>query len=110
MPSPIVNIYTEYEFNRLEFYAATRLNDLNKMLIQTLLARDATDKAALTVDPTNVSLFIQREAELQGAIRAYQHLLFLAENTPVPEASEQNEAAEVSSSPKSQDQPRTQGV
>jgi hypothetical protein len=101
MPAPLVNRFTEYEFDKLEFYAATRFTDLNKMLLQTLLAKDAVEKNQLLVDPKDPYAFIQREAELQGSIRAYEYLLWLADNTPVPEAREQKEVAEISTPSKS---------
>lgn len=86
----IPNRFTEFEFNQLEFYAATRFSELSLMLIQTLIAKAALEKVNLTIDPNDAKC-IQREAELQGTLYAYEHLLFLATETEAPSAPQEQE-------------------
>lgn len=94
MAHPIANRFTEFEFNQLEFYAATRFSELNLMLLQTLVAQTALEKVNLTIDPNDAKC-IQREAELQGTMRAYEHLLLLATETEVPLAPQEQETVVV---------------
>lgn len=77
--------FTEYEFTGEEMYAATRLSLLTLQLLQTLAAKAAQQKVALTFDPTQPHSFIQQEACLTGQIEAYENLMGLVETTTVPE-------------------------
>lgn len=88
MPKPRATKFTAFDFTQEEFYAATRLSQLNLMLIQNLAAEAVEAKAALKIDLTSgkshqeaAVQFIQQEAELQGQIGAYEHLLMLASDT-----------------------------
>ena len=53
-----------------------------KAVIQNLIASAAEEKIALTFDPTNRSIFIQREAELTGQIGILKYLLSLESIIP----------------------------
>lgn len=96
MPVPIPTAFTEWEFTQKEAYAATRFSELNLMLIQSLAAKAAQRRLNVKFDPLNPTLFAQEEAELQGEIGAYQHLLLLATETEVPEAQYEQEKADIS--------------
>lgn len=93
MPIPRSTNLTAYEFTDMEFYAATRLSELNLMLLQDLIAEKSAEKARLIVElkeaPNSqeaIIRFIQREAELTGEIGAYMHLVDLFANTQQPTA------------------------
>lgn len=93
MPVPVPTAFTEWEFTQKEAYAATRFSELNLMLIQSLIANAAQRRLNIKFNPMNPTLFAQEEAELQGEIGAYQHLLMLATETEVPEAQYEQEKA-----------------
>ena len=48
-----------------------------KAVIQNLIGGIAEEKIALTFDPTNPQVFIQREAELMGQLGILKYLLSL---------------------------------
>lgn len=112
MPKPVPTRFTEYEFSQAEFYTATRFSPLNLMLIQTLLSQDAQEKNNLKVDLSipgktreqAVDEFLQREAELQGSMRAYEHLLSLFRETEAPQSEQSEQKADI---PKPAVQPAT---
>lgn len=101
MAHPKFNEMTEFEFSEMELYQATRFSELNKMLIQTLMAQEAKRKLDLKVELDKyskeqaVSVFVQQEAEIQGNIRAFGWLLWLAENTEAPQPETEAQKAEI---------------
>lgn len=62
------NEFTEWELTSEEATSARIFSALNLQYLQNLLADVVKMKLALTLDPNNVSVFIQQEAELQGQI------------------------------------------
>jgi hypothetical protein len=92
VPKTIVNKFTKFEFVDKEFFSATRFTEINLMLIQTLAATAAESLADLKLDMTEeginkeqaVILFAQRQAELIGEMKAYEHLILLFQNTTDP--------------------------
>jgi hypothetical protein len=88
--------FTKWEFSEKEAYVASRFTQLNMMLIQSLIADEALRKTNLTFDAANPTNFAQQEAEIVGAMRAYEHLLLLATETEAPVASEENKPADIS--------------
>lgn len=69
-------MFTKFKFDSdEEELFATTLTLSNQQYIQNLIADAASEKAMLTFNPVNPHEFIQREAELQGTIRALQGLL-----------------------------------
>lgn len=107
MAKQVPNRFTEWELTEKEAYVATRFTQLNLMLIQTLIAQTANRKVNLKYDAKDPIAFAQQEAEITGELEAYEHLLMLATETQVPEASSENAAADVSRTPSSQ--PQAQG-
>lgn len=97
MPRPVATPFTKFEFTNEEFFAATRFSETQLMLIQTLLADAAIRRINLKVNPSDLSS-LQEEAEVKGEIGAYQHLLNLFTDTPMPEASEAQKQADVTGS------------
>lgn len=94
MPKQVTNQFTEFEFTQAEMYAATRFSDLQLMLIQTLIARDARQRVNLKIDPNDLRS-LQEEAGLKGSIGAYEYLIYLATETPAPSAETGNQSAEL---------------
>lgn len=94
MAAPRPTKFTAYDFTQLELFAATRLDTLTQMLIQTLYAQAAEERLALTIDTEKTTEFVQREACLRGQMEAYEHLLFLASETAAPDAGDANKAAD----------------
>jgi hypothetical protein len=92
VPSPIATRFTKFEFTESELFAASRFNEMQLMLFQTLIASAAESKVNLTLDfkeegvdkETAVILHAQRQGELIGEIRAYEHLLLLYSDTSAP--------------------------
>lgn len=93
MPIPKSTPVTAWEFTRDEFYAATRFTELNLMLFQNLKADAVENKSTLKInfdespslELANVR-YMQREAELNGMIQAYDRLveLFASTNLETP--------------------------
>jgi hypothetical protein len=99
----IPNRFTEFELTNEELYIATRFNQLQLALIQSLLSQAAQRKTILKVDLTNelitkdeaITRFVQQEAELQGEIGVYEHLLTLHRDTEAPKAEEAQKEASI---------------
>lgn len=72
------SIYCSYEFTEQEELQSCILTSLNKQRIQNLLASYAHEKASLDFNPEKPHEFLQREAALQGSLKALQYLLDLA--------------------------------
>jgi len=85
MPKQITNHFTEFEFTQAEMYAATRFSELQLMLFQTLLARDAKQRIAINVRPNDLAS-IQEEAALKGSIGAMEYLISLYTDISMPSA------------------------
>lgn len=86
MPRPISNAFTEFEFTQAEWYAATRFNEMQLMLFQTMLARAATRRVNINITPDD-KRSLQEEAEIKGEMGAYESMLAMYTDTeaPVPE-------------------------
>lgn len=67
--------FTRFELSSQEQIHGQILTPLNCLVIQNLLAQNAEEKMKLKFDPEKPSVFIQREAELQGTIGILQFLL-----------------------------------
>lgn len=104
MPTPVVNRFTQWEFTNAELYAATRFSELQLMLIQSLAADAAVRKTNTRFDPTNPTAFAQEEAEIQGELGAYEHLISMHADLEAPEATVEQAKAEISSKPATQPQ------
>lgn len=108
MAKQIPTRFTEWEFTEKEKYIATRFSEFNLMLFQTLIAQEAAKRLNLAYDPAKPLDFLQQEAEIKGAIGAYEHLLLLATDTTVPAGVDEKGIADlsrVSSTTQSQSNP-----
>lgn len=92
MPQPVSNAFTEFEFTTAEWYEATRFNTLQLMLIQTLLAKAATKRINVAIDPDNKTS-LQEEAALKGEMGAFEYLLTLFSDTEAPAVEDENKPA-----------------
>jgi len=72
------SIYCSYSFTELEELQSCLLTSLNKQRIQNLISSYAHEKASLDFNPEKPHEFLQREAALQGSLKALQYLLDLA--------------------------------
>jgi hypothetical protein len=70
-----------YEFSPQESKLAQILPEINLQYIKTQLAFSIKEKDNLKVDPNNYAAFVQAEAEIRGAIGAYQFLIDCHDNT-----------------------------
>jgi hypothetical protein len=70
-----------YEFSPQESKLAQILPEINLQYIKTQLAYSIKEKDNLKVDPNNYAAFVQAEAEIRGAIGAYQFLIDCHDNT-----------------------------
>ena len=69
-------LYARYEPETAQEEAASKiLTEGNLAVIRTLLAMEVQRRLALSPDSNNYAKFIQEEAEIKGAITAYQTLL-----------------------------------
>lgn len=89
MPTPISNAFTEFEFTKAEWYAATRFTSTQLMLFQTLLARAATRRVNMNISPDDKKS-IQEEAEIKGEMGAYEGLLSMFSDAEAPEVEDEN--------------------
>jgi uncharacterized protein YceH (UPF0502 family) len=94
MPTQISNQFTEFEFTNAEMFAATRFSELQMMLFQTLLARDARTRVNLHVRPNDLSS-LQEEAALKGSISMLEYLIYLATETPNPSAEDSGQPSQL---------------
>jgi len=94
MPKQVSNQFTEFEFTQAEMYAATRFSELQLMLIQTLVARDAKQRISINIRPNDLAS-IQEEAALKGSINAMEYLLSLYTDITMPSAEESGKQADL---------------
>lgn len=85
------NTFSSYELTPEEQLHGNILTQLQKQCIQNEIYLAAQEKLNLLVDPNNMYGSLQREAELQGKIRALQNLIIYSENAEISlkEASQQ---------------------
>lgn len=77
--------FISYSLTPAQILAGSTFTLDQKAVIQNLIGGIAEEKIALTFDPTNPQVFIQREAELMGQLGILKYLLSLAsslENQP----------------------------
>lgn len=101
MPIPRAGSLVGFDLTNEEFYAATRFSELNLILFQSLLADAAHKKLNLKIidaSDKGIREFLQAEAELQGEIRTYEHLIVIARTTAVPNPQEAKETANITAS------------
>ena len=67
--------FTVWELTEEEQLVGSIFTETQKFVLQNLQAQAAEEKLTLTFDPVNPSIFIQREAELQGQIGILDLLL-----------------------------------
>lgn len=72
------NVFQKWIMTDQERIIGTILYTGQKQCIQNQIAMAAEEKVALTFDPANPLAFAQREAELQGTIKALQYLITLS--------------------------------
>lgn len=88
------NAFTSWKLTPEEFRAGMTFNIFQRYVIQSLIAEAALEKISLTFDPADPSVFIQREAELQGQINILQYLiadsLHPEENTEIQNSNEES--------------------
>lgn len=75
MATLIPSAFSKYSLSPEETKSGQTLNIYNVQVIQNLISEAAEEKISLEFNPLNPSIFIQREAELQGQIRILQYLL-----------------------------------
>lgn len=75
------NQFTSYILTEVEQDSAKTFTPLQLAGLKNLLAKAMLDKAALTVDTSNVTAFIQQEAELKGEIGVLSYLIQTAEES-----------------------------
>ena len=75
MSQDLPTTFQTHKLSAADLVNGSILSPLQAMVIQNQIALYAQDRLNLTLDPTNVSAFIQREAELKGQISALQFLL-----------------------------------
>ena len=76
MPTPTHTIFQRFKFESVEEELASLVLTYNqKCAIHSLIEESATERLALTLDPTNIYPFMQREAELQGKIGILSYLI-----------------------------------
>ena len=64
----IPNSFTTYSLTEEEQNSGQTFTSSNLMVMQNLIAAAAEERMAMTFDPLNPTVFIQREAELLGQI------------------------------------------
>ncbi len=75
MAQEVPTLFTKYILTDEEELAGTAFSTSQRCVMQNLIAEAAEEKVRLTFDPLNPNAFIQREAELQGAIHTLSSLL-----------------------------------
>jgi len=87
MPIPRATKFTAFDFTEEERKEAGKLSQFNLMLLQTLAAEASEERLQLKLDLHEGKtlheaqmLFMQREAELQGRIAAYEGLILLSQD------------------------------
>lgn len=75
MARPIPTTFTSYQLSEEEQLKGQVLTTENYYVIQNLICAAAEDKLSLKFDPLQPSIFLQREAELQGQIGILRMLL-----------------------------------
>lgn len=75
MAQEVPTLFTKFILTDEEELAGTAFSTSQRCVMQNLIAQAAEEKVRLTFDPLNPNAFIQREAELQGAIITLSNLL-----------------------------------
>jgi len=73
--TPITNDFTSYKLTEEEIAAGSILSPLQMAVLQNDLSEAAHQKVQLKVDGTNVTGFIQKEAELAGRLLILRYIL-----------------------------------
>ena len=82
MQANLSSAFLTYSLTPAEVSAGSTFSLDQKAVIQNLIGGIAEEKIALTFDPTNPQIFIQREAELAGQIGILKYLLSLEATLP----------------------------
>ena len=75
----VINQFSSYNLSPEEQLEGQKLTVAQVRVLQNLLASYAEEKIHLTVDPTNVNIFLQQEADLKGKIDVLTYILDLSE-------------------------------
>ena len=75
MAQEVPTLFSKFILTDEEELAGTAFSISQRCVMQNLIAQAAEEKVRLTFDPLNPNAFIQREAELQGAIITLSNLL-----------------------------------
>lgn len=75
MAQEVPTLFTKFLLTDEEELAGVTFSTEQRMYIQNLIAEAAEEKVRLTFDSANPSVFMQREAELQGCILTLTNLL-----------------------------------
>ena len=73
------NLFQTFELSDEEILSGQTLSSTQKKVIQNEISALANQKILLKVDPANIHVFIQQEAEMQGRILALQWLITRSE-------------------------------
>lgn len=94
MPTPIYNQFTQFEFSNEELFAATRLTQLQLMLLQSLIANCADHRLAIKhrLGDGNQEALAEEICE-RGSQEAYEYLFMLATTLEAPAAGTEKEKA-----------------
>lgn len=72
------NQFQHWVMSEEETLQGAILTITQKQCIQNQVADLAHERISLTIDPTNIQLTVQRDAELKGQITALQYLIDLS--------------------------------
>lgn len=75
MAKQVANVFTSFELSEEEWVQAAQLNDMQKMLFQSMRSEAANAKLNLVPDPSNYTVYLQQEAEYRGRITAFDEIL-----------------------------------
>ncbi len=73
--TPVTNNFTTYELTPDEDKASKDFTPCQLAMLQNLLVEVMQNKVSLVVDASDMSSYIQQEAEMQGQISILQHLI-----------------------------------
>lgn len=99
MPTQLPTRFTAYEFTQAELFSATRLSNLNVMLLQTLISQAAVRRTNLRYDPEKALEYVQQEAYIIAEIEAYEYLLSMMVDIQMPPDEEAQKKADVAKTP-----------
>lgn len=83
MPTPKLTRFSAFDFTEVEYKQATILQPLQKMYIQTEIAKIAELILNLVVDHKDVKDFEIQHAFLQGQLQILNFMLELSENSEI---------------------------